>query len=97
MRVKVAGRDAGLPSGAHSETTGGLRTNSRQWLLPFLHLNILVGLLAFAGLALYQALGGTGAVVALNLAVAALFYSYLFWLAEVFTRPAAGGRRSGSV
>lgn len=73
--------------------------NLRHWLRPFLHLNILAGLLAFAGLALYQALGGTSAAVALNLAVAALFYSYLFWLAEIFSRPAAapGRRRSGSV
>ncbi|BAZ94230.1 aminotransferase [Thiohalobacter thiocyanaticus] len=73
--------------------------NLRRWLRPFLHLNILAGLLAFAGLALYQALGGMAGATPLNLAVAALFYSYLFWLAEIFSRPATAtdGRRSGSV
>ncbi|MAT64595.1 MAG: hypothetical protein CMN57_02995 [Gammaproteobacteria bacterium] len=73
--------------------------NLRHWLRPFLRLNILAGLLAFAGLALYQALTGMAGTTPLNLAVTALFYSYLFWLAEIFSRPAPAtdGRRSGSV
>lgn len=73
--------------------------NLRDWLRPFLYLNILAGLLAFTGLALYQGMAGMTGATALNLAVAALFYSYLFWLADIFSRPAAdtGGHRSGSV
>lgn len=69
----------------------------------FLRLNILAGGLVFAGLSLYPVVAGTPGSLHLNAAVVALFYSYLFWLAEIFSRPVAGvgqapgGRRSGSV
>lgn len=78
--------------------------NLHRWLHPFLRLNILLGLLVFAGLGLHQTLTGPAGAESLNLAVVALFYSYLFWLAEIFTRPLATAtegdgteRRSGSV
>ena len=78
--------------------------NLDRSLHTFLRLNILAGALVFAGLALYPTIAGTDGTLGLNLAVAALFYSYLFWLAEIFTRPLATttggdgtGRRSGSV
>jgi hypothetical protein len=78
--------------------------NLHRWLHPFLRLNILAGLLVFAGLGLHQTLSGPAGATSLNLAVVALFYSYLFWLAEIFTRPVATpaegdepGHRSGSV
>lgn len=74
--------------------------NLYRWLHAFLRLNILAGGLVFAGLALYPLVTGTAGTLGMNLAVAALFYSYLFWLAEIFTRPLEDdgtGRRSGSV